>query len=74
MAECETCRRRGSTFELREPHINSPDFANFDSSGGLERRGDDIYECAVCGCRYARRVEEASMFHDYDEYYFTRVD
>jgi hypothetical protein len=73
MAPCATCTARGSTFSLREPGINNPAWEAFDATGGLIEKSADLFACPVCGTRYTRSVQLASMFHDYDEYYFNRV-
>ena len=66
--ECEACRARGARTDLREPHHD----LSFDPTMGLVLLPDGLFACGTCTMRYSRTCEEASMFHDYDEYYFEK--
>jgi hypothetical protein len=72
MTKCG-CERLGSSFSLRQPDAVTEAFLTFDSSNGFTQLPDGTFRCPECGAHWSRTVEEASMFHDYDEYYFTRI-
>ena len=67
---CVKCVERGDSGYLREPYFYDE---RFDPTWGLEKEAEDVYRCAVCGTRFARAHSESSMYHDYDDYTFTRI-
>lgn len=69
MAVCARCDYFGRQFNVREPY----DDTDFDATMGLTPRDDGTFDCPTCGTRYERTVQEATMFHDYREYRYTRI-
>lgn len=68
---CPACLERPPTTYLREPSGWDP---TFDPTLGLTAAGDDVFVCPRCGQRYRRERTPASLFHDYDEYAFAKLD
>ncbi len=68
-SRCAACASRERVTSLRNNFIGP-----CDTTLGLRHVEGDLYACPACDVRYRREVEEATMFHDYDMYYFTRLD
>ena len=66
---CAACAPRERVTSLRNNFIGP-----CDTTLGLVLVEGQLYACPACDLRYRREVEEATMFHDYDMYYFTRMD
>jgi hypothetical protein len=70
MAGCLRCDYFGQQFTVREPY----DDTGFDPTMGLRPLENGTFECPTCGKLYTRTVKDATMFHDYREYTFARID
>ena len=66
---CSSCAARGRVWHVRDSFVSDRD-----TTLGLDRIDENLFACPTCGLRFSRRVEWATMFHDYDEYYYTRLD
>ena len=66
---CATCAARDRDTEVRDNFIRK-----VDTTLGLTPLGNELYACPTCGLRYRRTVDEATQFHDYDQYCFSKLD
>jgi hypothetical protein len=66
---CTTCSARDRVTYVRDNFITS-----VDTTLGLTHVSDEIRECPTCGLRYQLKFEPSTRFHDYDEYFFTKLE
>ena len=66
---CATCASRERVTYVRDNFITP-----VDKTLGLTPVEGDLWACPACGQRYRLQVEASTMFHDYDEYFWTRLD